>query len=107
MTTKTIPEVFIIESLAFKDERRNHQEGEVIARMLALSGKVSTRYYYLRTSQELREVIERFGRSRYRYLHISCHADLEGMATTLDEVTYEALGEMLAPHLNGRRVFVS
>lgn len=107
MTTKTVPEVFIIESLKFGDERRNRQEGEVLARMLALSGKTDTRYYYLRTRKELAEVIERFGRSRYRYLHISCHADLTGMATTLDEVSYEDLGEMLAPHLDGRRVFVS
>jgi len=33
------PEIFIIESLEFEDERANHFEGRIISQILALSGK--------------------------------------------------------------------
>lgn len=43
MTTK--PEVFIIESLRFDDERQDRFEGQIIKKILALSGK-NCEYYY-------------------------------------------------------------
>lgn len=105
MVTK--PEVFIIESLNLEDEANGWQEGEILARMLKLSGKVDTKYYYIRTERELDEIIDLFDESDYRYLHISCHANTRSMATTFDSISYKALGEKMHDVLEGRRVFVS
>ena len=107
VAVRTKPELFIIESLTLDDEKAERQEGDIISRMLQLAGKTGTRYYYIRTARELEEMIDLFDDSHYRYLHISCHADKSGMATTFDEVPYADLGEMLRPCLSNRRVFVS
>ena len=105
MATK--PEIFIVESLSFDDESADRREGEILSRMLKLIGKENTTYFYIRTKRELEEIIDKFDDSEFRYLHFSCHADRNGMATTLDHVSYDELGEMLKPCLLGRRVFVS
>lgn len=105
MTTK--PELFIIESLTLEDEQAGRQEGEILARMLRLSGKVATKYYYIRTERELDEIVDLFDESGYRYLHLSCHANSREMGTTFDTISYAALGAMLKPCLEGRRVFTS
>lgn len=107
MGRKTEPELFIIESLELDDEKAGRQEGDLISRMLHLAGKTGTQYFYIRTKRELEEIIDLFEDSRSRYLHISCHANRHGMATTFDDVSYAELGMMLAPCLDGRRVFVS
>lgn len=104
---RTYPEVFIIESLELGDEKAGRQEGDVISRILQLAGKEVTQYYYIRTERELGKMIDLFGDSEYRYLHISCHANKKSMATTFDEVSYANLGKMLRPFLRNRRVFVS
>ena len=104
---KTVPEVFIIESLSIDDEDSRRQEGEILSKMLHLSGKSKTKYFYIRTERELEKMIEIFDETRYRYLHISCHTSPTGMATTYDDVSYTKLGKMLNSCLDGRRVFVS
>jgi hypothetical protein len=104
---RTVSEVFIIESLRLEDEEKNRQEGEILSRMLNLSGKTKTRYYYIRTKKELDEIIDIFDESRHRYLHISCHANKKCMSTTFDDIEYPELGEMLEPCVENRRVFVS
>ncbi len=104
---KTVPEVFIIESLSIDDEESRRQEGEILSRMLHLSGKSKTKYFYIRTKRELGKMIEMFDETGYRYLHISCHASRTSMATTFDSVSYTKLSEMLNSCLDGRRVFVS
>jgi hypothetical protein len=50
-STPSKPEVFIIESLKFRDERCDLFEGRIISGILALSDKQS-RYYYVRTRAE-------------------------------------------------------
>jgi hypothetical protein len=107
MTKQTKPEVFIIESLTLDDEKKRRQEGDLISRMLQLAGKTGTEYYYIRTRKEFDEITDVFGESGYRYLHISCHADRQRMATTFDDISYAELGTILSPCLEGRRVFVS
>jgi hypothetical protein len=104
---KTKPEVFIVESLTLDDEKERRQEGDLLSRMLHIAGKAGTEYYYIRTRRELEEIIDLFDESECRYLHISCHANRSGMATTFDDISYRELGEMLKPCLEGRRVFVS
>lgn len=104
---KTKPEVFIIESLDPDDEGNGRFEGSIISRILKLHGK-SPKYRYVRTKEEFEKAIFQFGKSKYRYLHISTHADSEGMCTTnQDEIDYNELAEILNPHLRGRRLFLS
>jgi hypothetical protein len=102
----TKPEVFIIESLKFEDERNKRFEGEIISKILALSGK-HCEYYYVRTKKEFREVLKIFTGSDYRYLHLSCHGNDDSMFTTLDSISFSALANILNPDINSRRLFVS
>ena len=104
---RTFAQLFIVESLTLENEEEGLFEGEVLSRMLNLSGKTGTRYYYIRTKRELEKILELFGQSRYRYLHLSCHANRHAMDTTFDAVSFEELGQMLRPCIRNRRVFVS
>jgi hypothetical protein len=106
MGTSTKAQVFVIESLTLEDERRGRFEGDILRRILSLSGK-QCEYYYIRTVRELKRLICEFAKSKYRYLHLSCHADSKGMATTFDSLDFGQLAEIVTPHLNGRRVFLS
>lgn len=103
---KTKPEVFVIESLDFDDEAKDRFEGKMITHILNLHEK-SSQYFYIRTKKELKAVLKKFGESEYRYLHLSCHGNSSAMATTLDLIRFEELGDMLRPYLDKRRVFVS
>lgn len=105
--TKTNPELFIIESLTLDDEADSRHEGEILSRMLNLSGKTKTKYFYIRTKRELEEIVDLFDDSQHRYLHLSCHANGSEMATTFDSISFEDLGSMLRPCIQNRRVFVS
>lgn len=103
----TKPELYIIETLDPDDEGNGRFEGAIIARVLELHGK-RCKYEYVRTRKALEAAIRRFGKSKYRYLHISSHADSEGMCTTdQTDVDFDELGELLRPHMKGRRLFVS
>ena len=105
MSTK--PEVFIIESLDPDDEGNGRFEGSIISRILKLHGK-SPKYRYVRTREQFEKAVLQFGKSQYRYLHISAHAEPEGMCTTnQDEIDYDELAKILNPHLRGRRLFLS
>jgi hypothetical protein len=100
------PEIFIIESLNFKDERAERFEGRVISQILALSGK-KCKYCYIRTKRELKELLDQFASSSYRYLHLSCHGGRRAMATTLDPIPFSEFGPLIRPYLRKRRLFVS
>jgi len=100
------PEIFIIESLEFDDERDNRFEGRIVSEILALSGK-KCEYCYIRTKRELKTLLERFASSHYRYLHLSCHGSTNSLFTTLDPVPFTELGPLIKPHLHKRRLFVS
>ena len=103
----TFPDVFIIESLDPDDEGNGRFEGSVVSHVLRLHGKKPI-YSYVRTREQFEEAVLEFGKSNYRYLHISAHAEPEGMCTTnQDEIDYDELAELLTPHLTGRRLFLS
>ncbi|MBX7185990.1 MAG: hypothetical protein K1Y01_12675 [Vicinamibacteria bacterium] len=106
MGDDTKPLVFIVESLGLEDEKEARSEGQVLQRILRMSGKETT-YFYIRTRKELEKFAKTFGASRYRYLHLSCHANKTLMATTLDRISFADLGDILRPHLGKRRVFLS
>ena len=50
------PELFIIESLGFDDEKKQLFEGRVISQILHLSDKKSI-YYYIRTKAEINSAL--------------------------------------------------
>jgi hypothetical protein len=99
-------EVFIIESLEFDDEQNQRFEGRIISDILALSGKQCV-YYYIRTKRELVEILQHFSSSHYRYLHLSCHGGNKSVYTTLDRIPFREFGQLIAPHIKNRRLFVS
>jgi hypothetical protein len=105
MAGKSVADVFIIESLKVKEEV-DRKEGEIIYRTLRMSGKNPV-YHYVRTERELRHFINEFKASRYRYLHISCHGNIDTFATTFDVLDDDSFSRILAPALNQRRLFLS
>ena len=105
-TERTKPEVFIIESLDWIDEQKGRYEGRILTDILRLSGKKPI-YYYVRTKQELVELMHLFQATRYRYLHLSCHGDADSIKTTLDIIDFKELGTILNPYMHRRRLFVS
>jgi hypothetical protein len=65
-------------------------------------------YRYVRTRDQFIEAVAEFRKSKYRYLHISAHADEEGMCTTnQEEIDYDELADILTPALKGKRLFLS
>lgn len=103
----TKPEVFIIESLSPDDEGNGRFEGGILSQILKLHGK-SPKYRYVRTKKEFKNAVDQFGKSKYRYLHISTHANNEGMCTTnQDDLYFDELTKILKKHLVGRRLFIS
>ncbi len=104
---RTRPDVFIIESLDPDDEGNGRFEGGSISHVLRLHGK-EPKYRYVRTREKFEDAIKEFAKSNYRYLHISAHADAEGMCTTnQDEIDYDELADLLNPALRGKRLFLS
>ena len=99
---KTQPDVFIIESLDW----HNELEGPILTDILRLSGKEPI-YHYVRTKEKLEKAMGLFQKSRYRYLHLSCHGDKKSIDTTLNEIYFEELAEIMNPYLDRRRLFVS
>jgi len=100
------PQVFIIESLKLEDEVHDRFEGKVLSEMLKFTGS-ETKYFYIRTKKEFQEVMGIFSKSKFRYLHISCHGHGEGIALTLDYISFADLKGLLSPYLENKRVFFS
>jgi hypothetical protein len=97
LTMKTTrPQLFIIESLGLGDEKKERFEGRVLKHILGLGGKDSA-YYYIRTRRELEKMALLFAKSRFRYLHISCHGNTEEMVMTFDRIKFSELGKILRP----------
>ena len=103
---KTEASVFLLESNSLSDEKIGDSEGDVLSKILHLS-RVNTEYYYFRTKRELKKLLNEFQKSTFRYLHIACHGDSNGMATTFDELSFLELANLLEPFLHRRRVFFS
>jgi hypothetical protein len=95
-------EVFIIESMPPEDG----QEGEIIQKILALSGK-QCEVHHANTRQSLIKALEAFRKSKYRYLHLSSHGSTKYMVMTGDTIELTKLGTILMPYLGHRRLFVS
>lgn len=99
------PEVFIIESLKF-DEEADYREGQMIYQSLRMYLK-NPLYHYVRTISEFKHFIGEFGKSDYRYLHISCHGSKNGVCTTLESMNTECFAKIVGPVLDRKRLFLS
>jgi hypothetical protein len=100
------PNVFIIESLSLRDEKSERFEGKFLSQILHLGSKESV-YYYIRTRAELKRILDEFDRTDFRYLHLSCHGSTSSIFTTLTEIPFPSFAELLKPHLDGKRLFIS
>jgi hypothetical protein len=104
----TVPGIFLIESSERDDEQKGLRERHALEEILGMDGR-RFQHYYIRTKKELRELVNEFHDSRYRYLHLACHGDSkgEGISLTYDNVAFADLAAILAPVLNDRRLFIS
>lgn len=102
----TIPYVFIIESLNFDDEQNNRYEGRFLSQILHLGGKESA-YCYIQTENEFKKALRLFRVSGYRYLHLSCHGSRRSISTTLDDISFSRLSNLVKPYLKNKRLFIS
>jgi hypothetical protein len=101
------PAVFIIESVKRQEEEDNIREGQIIEQILHL-GNIEYRYYYVRTRRELEKFVKEFGKSDFKYLHLSCHGGTDCIATAFDPtITFEELRDILKPYIANKRLFVS
>ncbi len=103
---RTVPEVFIFESLSAEDEATKRFEGQVLADMLRLAGK-NPKYFYFQSKEELPHLLGLFRESKYRYLHISAHASNTHIGLTNGLVTYKEFAKYFRGHLPLRRLFFS
>jgi hypothetical protein len=102
----TISDVFIIESLNIADENASRFEGKILCDILRMADK-HPKYYYFESKEELRHIVGLFRESRYRYLHISSHADDGNIFTKNGNITYQEFSSIFEGHLKLRRLFFS
>lgn len=102
----TVADIFIIESLSPVDEAAKRLEGQRLTDLLRLAGK-QPHYYYFRTKAELPNLLALFKQSNYRFLHVSCHASMDAVATTNERIPYAEFAALLAGFLPLRRAFFS
>lgn len=100
--------VFIIESLNFEDEERGFYEGKIITEILRMLD-VPVKYTYIRTKKELKHLIRKFDDSNFKYLHLSCHGNNEGIGMTLDKklISFQELSNMFYYIQHNQRLFLS
>jgi len=96
------PDVFIVESLRKGDER----EGKIISSLLRMGGKAPV-YRYVKTLEKLKDAIEEFYASDYRYLHISSHGNSKEFCFRFGHLDFKEFAHLLRDKLRQRRIFVS
>lgn len=102
----TISDVFIIESLHKKDIEDKH-DGKKLYTALKLSGK-NPKYFQVENQFELKNILEIFKNSRYRFLHISCHASKNTIELANGEVLfYKDFSNLFKDVFNQHRLFIS
>lgn len=94
--------VYIIEFLRADD----YLDGESLSEILNLS-RIPTEYKWVDTKQDLEKALKDFNKSKFRYLHISCHADETGLEINGDEILNHEFQIMTKDILKDKRVFLS
>jgi len=101
-----LPEVFIVESLRQEDHIEKRLEGGLIAQILRLGGRKSI-YNLVESRDQFIKAIEQFGKSQYRYLHLSCHGSADSLEFYFGQMTFEQFTDLVSDKLENRRVFIS
>lgn len=94
--------LFIIESL----EEDEYFDGKVLKEILGLSN-VKVQYIRVFDKADLKKALETFSESRFRYLHISCHATNETLNLSDETIFYEELDDLIANKVTKKRIFLS
>lgn len=94
--------VYIIESLRSGD----YFDGYTLKEILELSG-IRVEYKWVETKEEFINALQNFEKTKLRYLHISCHADYEGLELTNDEITNAEFENLVKGKINNKRIFLS
>jgi hypothetical protein len=94
--------VFIVENLRGED----YFDGENLHEILDLS-RIKNIYREVHDKEEFVEALNEFKLSNLRYLHISCHADMDGIEINGEEITNFELSEIFKNKIKKRRVFLS
>ncbi|MEZ8718907.1 hypothetical protein BCT47_25640 [Vibrio splendidus] len=101
-TSKSKYGVFIIESL----RRGDFFDGENLSEILGLSD-IENIYREVNTISDFKNAIVDFKESNFRYLHLSCHADMDGIEVNGKEITNINLSEIFKGNVNKKRIFLS
>jgi len=64
-------------------------------------------YRYIRTEKELTQMLIQFQGTGFRYLHLACHGNSTEIALTFDTIPLRRLADLLIPHLDRKRLFIS
>lgn len=94
--------IFIIESLRGED----YFDGENLHEILKLSG-IRAEYREAESTKDFANSLQEFKDSNFRYLHISCHGDMQGFEINGETIDNNELLRIFRGKLNGRRVFLS
>jgi len=94
--------VFIVESLRGGD----YFDGENLSEILGLS-KIRNIYREIHDKDHFIKAINEFKESNLRYLHISCHSDLDGIEINGEEITNSKLSVIFRNKINKKRIFLS
>lgn len=102
MATKSKYGVFIIESLRSDD----YFDGENLKDILELSN-IECEYRDVETIDDFTQAVEDFRNSQLRYLHLSCHADMDGIEINGEEISNKELVLIFKGNISKKRLFLS
>jgi len=94
--------VFIVESLRGDD----YFDGESLSEILELS-RIPNIYNEVHSISEFRDAISKFKKSNFRYLHLSCHADMDGIQINGEDISNFELSKLFKNKIVKKRVFLS
>lgn len=94
--------VFIIENLRGED----FFDGENLHEILELS-RIKNIYREVLDKDDFITAINEFKESNLRYLHISCHADMDGIEINGEEITNLELLKIFKNKITRKRIFLS
>lgn len=69
--------------MSLNDEESERFEGEILRRILKMV-EIPVNYHYIRTKEGLQVMIKQLEKSKFKYLHLSCHGNASGIAMTLN-----------------------
>ena len=100
-------DVFIIEALKSEDYARNLADGKHLENQLNLLG-FHPIYRRALSKDDFVCAVNEFTRSNYRFLHISCHGDMENVFIyDKDVLTYDEMATILKPNIKNARLTFS